>query len=193
VARAMLLFERQADASWLPTTVILATPKCLQGKCLPGSPDRDARLARILTDALPPRINDQTEERGTWEDWITWGTYNLANGMTTWATEIKPEGTVDTLYEREVANAVAALPPPAEAIESDPVGEASGIELVEITDGVILSVERETDRRLYVVFTATDGDPVDFVAVQTPPLLHEERVDRLIPCGGLARLEGRER
>ena len=193
MARAMLLFERQADASWLPTTVILATPKCLQGKCLPGSPDRDARLARILTDALPPRINDQTEERGTWEDWITWGTYNLANGMTTWATEIKPEGTVDTLYEREVANAVAALPPPAEAIESDPVGEASGIELVEITDGVILSVERETDRRLYVVFTATDGDPVDFVAVQTPPLLHEERVDRLIPCGGLARLEGRER
>jgi len=189
----MLLFERQADASWLPTTVILATPKCLQGKCLPGSPDRDARLARILTDALPPRINDQTEERGTWEDWITWGTYNLANGMTTWATEIKPEGTVDTLYEREVANAVAALPPPAEAIESDPVGEASGIELVEITDGVILSVERETDRRLYVVFTATDGDPVDFVAVQTPPLLHEERVDRLIPGGGLARLEGRER
>ena len=193
MARAMLLFERQADASWLPTTVILATPKCLQGKCLPGSPDRDARLARILTDALPPRINDQTEERGTWEDWITWGTYNLANGMTTWATEIKPEGTVDTLYEREVANAVAALPPPAEAIESDPVGEASGIELVEITDGVILSVERETDRRLYGVFTATDGDPVDFVAVQTPPLLHEERVDRLIPCGGLARLEGRER
>ena len=193
MARTMLLFERQADASWLPTTVILATPKCLQGKCLPGSPDRDARLARTLTDALPPRINDQTEERGTWEDWITWGTYNLANGMTTWATEIKPEGTVDTLYEREVANAVAALPPPAEAIESDPVGEASDIELVETTDGVILSVERETDRRLYVVFTATDGDPVDFVAVQTPPLLHEERVDRLIPCGGLARLEGRER
>ena len=193
MARTMLLFERQADASWLPTTVILATPKCLQGKCLPGSPDRDARLARILTDALPPRINDQTEERGTFEDWITWGTYNLANGMTTWATEIKPEGTVDTLYEREVANAVAALPPPAEAIESDPVGEASDIELVETTDGVILSVERETDRRLYVVFTATDGDPVDFVAVQTPPLLHEERVDRLIPGGGLARLEGRER
>jgi len=193
VARAMLLFERQADASWLPTTVILATPKRLQGRCLPGSPDRDARLARILTDALPPRVNDFTEERGTFEDWISWGTYNLANGMTTWATEIKPEGTVDTLYEREVANVVASLSPPAEAIESDPVGEASGIELVEITDGVILSVERETDRRLYVVFTATDGDPVDFVAVQTPPLLHEERVDRLIPCGGLARLEGRER
>jgi hypothetical protein len=91
VPRAMLLFERQSDASWLPTTVILATPKRLQGKCLPGSPDRDARLARILTDALPPRINDQTEERGTFEDWISWGVYNLANGMTTWATEIKPE------------------------------------------------------------------------------------------------------
>jgi hypothetical protein len=149
MARAMLLFERQADASWLPTTVILATKKGLQGKALPGSPDRDARLARILTDALPPRINDQTEERGTWEDWISWGVYNLANGMTTWATEIKPEGTVDTLYEREVADVVASLPPPAETVEPDPVGEASGIELVEITEGVIVSVEGETDRRLF--------------------------------------------
>jgi hypothetical protein len=140
--RAMLLFERQADASWLPTTVILATPKRLQGKCLPGSPDRDARLARILTDALPPRINDQTEERGTFEDWISWGTYNLANGMTTWATEIKPEGTVDTLYNREVANVVSLLPPTAPAMEADLETEESGIELVEITEGVILSVER---------------------------------------------------
>lgn len=123
VARAMLLFERQADASWLPTTVILATTKRLQGKCLPGSPDRDARLARILTDALPPRINDQTEERGTFEDWISWGTYNLANGMTTWATEIKPKGTVDTLYEREVANVVASLPRPAAASNQTPVAK----------------------------------------------------------------------
>jgi len=48
MARALLLFERQADASWLPTTVILATPKRLQGKCLPGSPDRNARLHRIV-------------------------------------------------------------------------------------------------------------------------------------------------
>ena len=71
--------------------------------------------------------------------WISWGTYNLANGMTTWATEIKPEGTVDTLYEREVANVVASLSPPAEAIEPDPVGEASGIELVEITEGAIFA------------------------------------------------------
>jgi hypothetical protein len=47
VARAMLLFERQADASWLPTTVILATPKRLQGKRLPDDPNRDARLTSI--------------------------------------------------------------------------------------------------------------------------------------------------
>jgi hypothetical protein len=45
MARAMLLFERQADASWLPTTVILATPERLLGKscqgpgtATPGSP-----------------------------------------------------------------------------------------------------------------------------------------------------------
>jgi hypothetical protein len=100
--RAMLLFERQADASWLPTTVILATPKRLQGKCLPGSPDRDARLTSILQSAIPPRINDQTEERGTYEDWIARAVYNLANGHTAWSTEIKPEITVDALYRREV-------------------------------------------------------------------------------------------
>ena len=102
--RAMLLFERQADASWLPTTVIIATPKRLQGKCLPGSPDRDARLASILQNALPPRINDFTEERGTFEDWITWGVYNLATGHHTWTTEVLPEITVDELFQREVSS-----------------------------------------------------------------------------------------
>ena len=106
MSRAMLLFERQPDASWLPTTVILATPKMLQGKALPGSADRDARLARILTDSLPPRINDQTEERGTYEDWIDWALNALANGHTTWATEIKPEITVDALYQREVLDVI---------------------------------------------------------------------------------------
>ena len=54
MARAMLIFERQNDTSWVPTIVILATPKRLQGRALPGNPDRDARLARYLSDALPP-------------------------------------------------------------------------------------------------------------------------------------------
>ncbi len=182
----MLLFERQADASWLPTTVILATPKRLQGKCLPGSPDRDARLARILTDALPPRINDQTEERGTFEDWISWGTYNLANGMTTWATEIKAEGTVDTLYQREVANVVASLSRPAEAIEPDPVGEASGIELVEITEGVIFAIERETNRRLYGVISAPDGEEAGLWAFQST--LRKDRIVRRTPLSHATHL-----
>jgi len=64
MSRALLLFERQVDASWMPTTVILATHEHLQGKALPGNPDRDARLAEFLSDALPPRINDDTDERG---------------------------------------------------------------------------------------------------------------------------------
>ena len=182
----MLLFERQADASWLPTTVIRATPKRLQGKCLPGSPDRDARLASILQNALPPRINDFTEERGTFEDWISWGTYNLANGMTTWATEIKPEATVDALYVREVANVVAALPPPTEAVEPDPVGEASGIELVEITEGVIFAIERETDRRLYGVISAPDGEEAGLWAFQST--LRKDRVVRRTPLSHATHL-----
>jgi ADP-ribosylglycohydrolase len=182
----MLLFERQADTSWLPTTVILATKKGLQGKALPGSPDRDARLARILTDALPPRINDQTKERGTYEDWISWGVYNLANGMTTWATEIKPEGAVDTLYEREVANVVASLPPPAEAIEPGPVREASGIELVEITEGVIFAIERETNRRLYGVISAPDGEEAGLWAFQST--FRKDRIARRTPLSHATHL-----
>src|SRR5664280_626554 len=104
----MLLFERQADAAWFPTTVILATPKRLQGKCLPGSPDREARLAMLLRDARPPRINDQTEERGTFLDWIGWAVNALANAHTTWVTEVVSTATAEALYEREVLGAVRA-------------------------------------------------------------------------------------
>jgi len=106
--RAMLLFERQADTSWLPTTVILATPKRLQGNCLPGDPDRDARLAMLLRDARPPGLNEHTEEHGTFEDWIGWAVNALANGHTTWATEVVPTAPVEALYEREVLGAVRA-------------------------------------------------------------------------------------
>ena len=106
MCRALLLFERQPDASWLPTTVILATPKGLQGNCLPGDPDRAARLTSLLQNALPPRMDDFAEERGTYEDWVDWA-LNLANGHTTWATEVVPTATVEALYQREMVRAVA--------------------------------------------------------------------------------------
>jgi hypothetical protein len=109
MARATLLFERQADASWLPTTVILATPKRLLGKCLPGDPNRDARLAMLLPDARPPRINEHTDERGTFLNWVDWAVNALANGHTTWATEVVPPATVEALYVREVARDGAGL------------------------------------------------------------------------------------
>ena len=102
--RAMLLFERQADASWLPTTVILATPKRLQGKCLPGDLNRDARLANIVTNASPPRLNDSTEARGDYEDWVDWALDAFANGHASWATEVRPEITVEELFQREVSS-----------------------------------------------------------------------------------------
>jgi hypothetical protein len=109
-SRAMLLFERQAGGSWLLTTVILAAPKRLQGKCLPGNPDRDARLAMLLRDARPPRINAQTEERGTFLDWVDRALRALANGHTTWTAKVVPTANVDALYEREVARGKAGLP-----------------------------------------------------------------------------------
>jgi hypothetical protein len=114
VARAMVQFERQADGTWMPWIVLLATPKRLQGKALPGDDNRDARLDRYLTGAIPPRMNDNDETRGTMEDWIGWAVGDrthdwsgaLANGHTTWATEVTPTVTVDDLYQREVLDAV---------------------------------------------------------------------------------------
>jgi hypothetical protein len=123
----MLLFERQADASWLPTTVILATPKRLQGKCLPGSPPRDERLTSIPQNALPPRINDFTEERGTFLDWIDWAVYNLANGHTTWTAEVEPTRTVDELFQREVLD-VIGVDAPAESSATESRDRAPEVE-----------------------------------------------------------------
>jgi hypothetical protein len=124
MAQAMLIFERQNDTSWVPTIVILATPEHLQGRALPGSPDRDARLARYLSDALPPRINDDTDERGTYEDWISWALNACANGMTSWATEVVPTLTVDELFQREVLDVIAAAPP-VDPPEPDHAGQPS--------------------------------------------------------------------
>jgi len=107
MSRATLLFERQADASWLPTTLILATPNRLQGTCLPGNRDRDARLAMLLRDARPPLLNDSTDERGTFLDWVDSALSALADGHTTWATSVVPTATVEALYQREVVCAVA--------------------------------------------------------------------------------------
>ena len=125
MARALLLFERRADSTGMPTIVILATPERLQGRALPGNPDRDARLARYLSDALPPRINDDTEERGTYEDWITWALNACANGMTSWATEVTPTSTVDELFQREVLDPIPAAP--AEDPEPDRAGQAADV------------------------------------------------------------------
>jgi len=108
VPRAMVIFDRQGDGSWLPTTVILATPDRLQGRCLPGDENRDGRLAHLLDHAVPPRVDVGSGTRGTYEDWIDWALDHLANGHTTWTTEVAPAPTVD-LFEREVLGAWTAM------------------------------------------------------------------------------------
>ena len=107
-ARRVELVRRQGDRPW----------------ALPGNRDRDARLARYLSDALPPRINDDTDERGTYEEWITWALNACANGMTSWATEVVPTSTLDELYEREVLDAIPAAAP-VDAPEPDRASQAS--------------------------------------------------------------------
>lgn len=106
----MVRFARQGDGSWKPVTVFLATPKRLQGRTLPGDPDRQRWLDGVLAGARPPLLRDGSRERGTFEDWIAWAVGDqergfpgaLGNGHDTWATEVKPEITITALYEREV-------------------------------------------------------------------------------------------
>jgi hypothetical protein len=62
-------------------------------------------LARILSDALPRRLNDNTEERGTYEDWVAWGVNAFTNGHNTWAVEVVPIETGGALYRPDVAEA----------------------------------------------------------------------------------------
>jgi len=134
----MLLFERQTDASWLPTAVILAAPKRLQGKCLLGSPDRDARLAMLLRDARPPRLNEHTEERGTFLDWVDWALNALANGHTTWTAEVEPTRTVDEVFKREVLDVIRGEAPtepsPVESWDQTPEVEPSPEYYVEASE-----------------------------------------------------------
>lgn len=94
MARAIVVSERQPDASWKPTVVFLATRARVDAKALPGDTRRDAWLTMKLA----------TIRRGSgdWEAWVDEGLYGMANGHDTWAEEVEPELTVEALYQREV-------------------------------------------------------------------------------------------
>lgn len=108
--RACVRFARQPDGGWKPETVFLGTRLHLQGKTLPGDEVRQQWVDEILRHAMPPLLKDGERERGTFEDWIGWAVGDsergwpgaLGNGHDTWVTEVKPELTVDQLYDREV-------------------------------------------------------------------------------------------
>lgn len=111
MSRACVRFARQDDGSWKPVTVFLGTTRALQGKTLPGDPDRSGWLDAILASAEPPLLSDDgSAERGTFEDWIGWAVGDdargwpgaLGNGHDTWVVEVKPELSIDQLYQREV-------------------------------------------------------------------------------------------
>ena len=121
--RAMVIFDRQGDGSWLPTTVVLATPDRLQGRCLPGDENRDGRLAHLLDHAMPPQVDVDSGKQSTYEDWIGWALDHLATGHTTWTAEVVPTPTVDDLFERELLGAVAAAPS-VDAPATDAIGGA---------------------------------------------------------------------
>lgn len=107
----MVRYARDGDGSWKPVTVFLGSPRLLQGKTLPGDPERDLWLAGILASAKPPDLSDfGAVDLGTFEDWIGWAVGDekrgwpgaLTNGHDTWATEVAPTVSVDQLYQREV-------------------------------------------------------------------------------------------
>jgi hypothetical protein len=108
VSRAAVTFEADERGDFQPVTVWLATPKRLAGRTLTGNPAREARVAEMMRTAKPPTLRDGTT--GTLEDCIGYFVGDqaqgwpgaLGNGHTTWASEVRPEPTVEALFQREV-------------------------------------------------------------------------------------------
>lgn len=105
MARAMVTFLRQPDASWRAVGVWLGTKTALTSRFDPSAGLHDW-VKRQHDYAHPPAIVPGGPP-GTWEDWIEYGLDALANGHDLMAVEVKPELTADELYAREVLQ----LPP----------------------------------------------------------------------------------
>jgi hypothetical protein len=126
--RALVFFERDVDASWRPTMVFLGTSTRLEGRALPGSANRTARLNFILTNAVRPNLDASatTDQPGTWEDWIGRAVQDLANGHDTWATEVTPEPSIDALYRREVVGGEVTLATPERLAPTEVIPDLTG-------------------------------------------------------------------
>jgi ADP-ribosylglycohydrolase len=173
VTRALVAYRRASKGvDWTPVAVFLATADHLEGRALPG-PAREAWLADQLARSEPPVVDTGAARvRGTWEDWVTWALDELANAYFTMAAEVAPTATIDQLYQREILDFIATTLAPqaapiAAAMPADPVDTTGGVELVELREGVLLSIDRETDERLYGTWMSQDGEPAGLWATQT--------------------------
>jgi hypothetical protein len=122
MVRAMVTYERDVDREFVPTAAWLAWRDHLEARWLPGDQERDVWMGAVLRDALPPTVDDISDERGTFELWIDWALGDgdrfggaFTNGHTRWAVEVVPTPSIEQLYEREVgepARERAARPAP---------------------------------------------------------------------------------
>src|SRR4051812_1596518 len=97
MARAMVQYERDDSATFVPVGVWLATAKRLQARMLPGSASRDAFMKYVLADASRPTAPYSTTKLG-WPDWIEWATWSLSDGHIRMMREVEPEVTLDQMY-----------------------------------------------------------------------------------------------
>ncbi len=104
MAKALLVHERIPGGRWQPVGVFLGTTNRLDYRMLPGSSGRDMWARMTVANASPPLKGDvwETEERGTWEDWVVWASDALTNGHDMWCTVVEPEGSLDATFERYV-------------------------------------------------------------------------------------------
>jgi hypothetical protein len=100
MARAMVTFLRQPDASWRAVGVWLGTRTALTSRFDPAAQLHDW-AKRIHDYARPPSLTPGGPP-GTWEDWIEYGLDALSNGHDLMEVEVPPELTADELYAREV-------------------------------------------------------------------------------------------
>lgn len=182
MTRAMVEYERAPNGDWRPIVVYQATSDHVEARGDPCNPRAAWKLANY-TGMYTPSPGEEGRP-ATWEDWIGLMLDKFANGYTSMAAEVEPAATVDDLYARyakdiEAASPAASWPPNALEVEIDPVGTPGSPELVEMSFGLVVHVERETDRRLYGAVMDSDGEAEGAYGYQTS--FRKDRITRRTP------------
>lgn len=200
MARALVRLGRTGTGlPWEASSAYLATVDRLEGRAFPGREAWVIQVDDTLRQGASVLASGEGDAPKDYETWVDWALDYYANGYFTWAIEVAPADTIDHLLARLLeadANPRNDKPSsPASDPVIDPVGTIDGIELVEVSHGMLFQLERETATRVYGVVLDGDGEYPGAYPVQSS--FRKDRVIRRTPLsrshpGGLPRADGKE-